>query len=83
MKFPHVASVDMILSNKRKISKFACDITVLWNFKQLRANALETRLGVTGALYTDSNARALFMTPSNRTADFKLCRFTETPEDSF
>ena len=34
----------------RKISRFSCDLTVLWKIKQLRSDAVETRLGVAGAL---------------------------------
>ena len=33
----------------RKISGFSCDLTALRKIKQLRTNAAETRLGVTGA----------------------------------
>ena len=32
----------------RKISGFSCDLTALRKIKQLRINAVETRLGVTG-----------------------------------
>ena len=34
----------------RKISRFACNLTTFWIFEQLCANAVEMRLGVTGAL---------------------------------
>ena len=33
-----------------KISGFSCNVTALWKFKQLRANAVEMWPGVTGAL---------------------------------
>ena len=37
----------------RKISGFSCDLTALQKIKQLRAKAVETRLGVTGLLGKD------------------------------
>ena len=33
-----------------KYQGFSWDLTALWKIKQIRANAEETRLGVTGAL---------------------------------
>ena len=35
-----------------RISRFACDLTALCKFEQLRTNEVETRLGVTGAFHT-------------------------------
>ena len=34
----------------RKISRFACNLTTFWIFEQLCTNAVEMRLGLTGAL---------------------------------
>ena len=34
----------------KKISGISCDLTALWKIKQYHGNAVETRLGVTGAL---------------------------------